>query len=124
MVSVDFITELPNSHGFDAAMVVVDSVSKQSHFIPTHTTVMALGSARLYLQNVWKLHRLPKLMLSDWGMQFVAKFMRKLYRLLGIAVSASTANHPQSDRQTECVNQELKQYIWIFMNGWQDDWDT
>jgi hypothetical protein len=65
VVSVDFIVELPNSHGFDATMVVVDSVSKQSHFIPTHTTVMALGSARLYLQNVWKLHGLPRSMLSD-----------------------------------------------------------
>jgi hypothetical protein len=45
IVRVDFITELPDSHGFNATMVVVDSVSKQSHFIPTHTMVMALGSA-------------------------------------------------------------------------------
>jgi hypothetical protein len=45
IVSVDFITELPDSHGFDAAMVIVDSVSKRSHFIPTHTTITALGSA-------------------------------------------------------------------------------
>jgi hypothetical protein len=45
IVSVNFIVELPNLHGFDATMVVVDSVSKQSHFIPTHTTITALGSA-------------------------------------------------------------------------------
>jgi hypothetical protein len=79
MVSVDFITKLPDSHGFDTSMVVVDSVSKQSHFIPTHTMVTALGSARLYLQNVWKLHGLPRLMLSDRGPQFMAEFMRELY---------------------------------------------
>jgi hypothetical protein len=108
VVSVDFIVELPNSHGFDATMVVIDLVSKQSHFIPTHTTITALGSARLYLQNVWKLHGLPRSMLSDRGPQFIAKFMHKLYRLLGITISSSTAYHPQLDGQTKRVNQELE----------------
>jgi transposase InsO family protein len=63
-------------------------------------------------------------MVSDHGPQFVAEFMCKLYRLLGIKVSASTAYHPQSDGQTERVNQELEQYIRIFINEHQDDWDT
>jgi RNase H-like domain found in reverse transcriptase/Reverse transcriptase (RNA-dependent DNA polymerase)/Integrase zinc binding domain/Chromo (CHRromatin Organisation MOdifier) domain/Retroviral aspartyl protease len=124
VTSVDFIVELPDSHGFDAVMVVVDSVTKRGHFIPTHTTVTALGSARLYLQHVWKLHGLPKSMVSDRGPQFVAEFMRELYRLLGIQVSASTAYHPQSDGQTERVNQELEQYIRVFVNERQNDWDT
>jgi transposase InsO family protein len=105
-------------------MVVVDSVSKHSHFIPTHTTITALGSARLYLQNVWKLHGLPRSMLSDRGPQFVAEFMHELYRLLGITISSSTAYHPQSDGQTECINQELEQYIQIFVSERQNDWDT
>jgi hypothetical protein len=124
VVSVDFIVELPDSHGLDAMMVVVDSVSKRSHFIPTHTTITALGSARHYLQNVWKLHGLPRSMLSDRGPQFVAEFMRELYRLLGITISSSTAYHPQSDGQTERVNQELEQYIRIFVSERQNDWDT
>ena len=111
MVSVDFIVELPDSHGFDATMVVVDSVSKRSHFILTHTTVTVLGLAQLYLQNVWKHHSLPRSTLSDQGTQFVAEFMHKLYCLLGITILASTAYHPQSDGQTEHVNQELEQYI-------------
>jgi transposase InsO family protein len=89
-------------------MVVVDSVSKHSHFIPTHTMITALGSAQLYLQNVWKLHGLPNSMLSDRRPQFVAEFMRELYHLLGITISLSTAYHPQLDGQTERVNQELK----------------
>jgi transposase InsO family protein len=105
-------------------MVVVDSVSKRSHFIPTHTTVTALGSARLHLQNVWKLHGLPRSALSDQGPQFVAEFMRELYRLLGITISASTAYHPQSDGQTKHVNQELEQYIRVFVNECQSDWHT
>jgi transposase InsO family protein len=106
------------------AMVVIDSVTKCGHFIPTHTTVTALCSAQLYLQHVWKLHGLPQPMVSDRGPQFVAEFMRELYCLLGIKVLASTVYHPQLDGQTERVNQELEQYIRVFVNERQDDWDT
>jgi len=105
-VSVDFISELPESHGYDAIMVVVDSTGKHGHLIPTHTTATALGSAQLYLQHVWKLHGLPLSVLSDHGPQFVSQFMRELYHLLGIKVAASTAYHPQTNGQTEHVNQE------------------
>jgi len=104
-------------------MVVVNLTSKHGHFIATHTTVTALGSARLYLQHVWKLHRLPLSVLSDCGPQFVLQFMHKLYCLLGIKVAASTAYHPQTDGQTEHVNQELEQYLCVFVNKRQDDWD-
>src|SRR6202171_4747460 len=73
---------------------------------------------------MWKLHGLPQSALSDCGPQFVAEFMRELYHLLGITISASTAYHPQSDGQTERVNQELEQYIRVFVNERQNDWDT
>jgi transposase InsO family protein len=63
-------------------------------------------------------------MLLDRGPQFVAEFMHELYRLLGITISSSTAYHPQSDSQTEHINQELKQYIRIFMSERQNDWDN
>jgi transposase InsO family protein len=120
---VDFIGELPDSHGQDAIMNVVDSVGKRAHFILTNTTITALGAARLFLQNVWKLHGLPRSIVSDRGPQFVAEFTRELYRLLGITLSATTAYHPQADGQTERVNQELEQYLRIFVNECQDDWD-
>jgi len=122
-VSVNFISKLPESHGYDAIMMVVNSTSKHGHFIPTHTMVTALGSVRLYLQHVWKLHGLLLSVLSDCGPQFVSQFMHKLYRLLGIKVAASTAYHPQTDGQTECVNQELEQYLCVFVNERQDNWD-
>ena len=74
VISVDFIVELPDLHGHDAIMNVVDSVGKQAHFIPTNTTITALGAAKLFLQNVWKLHGLPRSIMSDCGLQFIAEF--------------------------------------------------
>jgi len=122
MLSVDFVVELPFSSGHDAVMTVVDSVSKRAHFIPTHTTMTVEGAARLFLHQVWKLHGLPKCIISDRRPQFVARFTRELYRLLGIKLASSTAWHLQTNRQTEHVNQELDQYLWLFVNERQDDW--
>ena len=73
-ISVNFIIKLPESNGYYAVMNTVDSVSKRAHFIPTNTTITALGEAQLYLQNVWKHHGLQKQVVSDWGPQFVAEF--------------------------------------------------
>jgi hypothetical protein len=122
-ISVDFVVELPDAHGYDAVMVTVDSTGKRGHFIPTTTTVTACGAAQLFLRNVWKLHGLPSKVVSDRGPQFVAEFLRELYRLLGISLAASTAYHPQTDGQTERLNQELEQYIRLFVNERQDNWD-
>jgi len=116
MLSVDFIVELPFSSRHDVVMTVVDSVLKRAHFIPTHTTVTVEGAAQLFLHQVWKLHSLPKYVVLDRGPQFVARFTRELYRLLGIKLASSTAWHPQTDGQTEHVNQELDQYLQLFVN--------
>ena len=104
-------------------MNVVDSMSKMSHFILTHTTITALGAARLFLTHVWKLHGLPRQVVSDRGPQFIAEFMQELYQLLGVKLAATTAYHPQGDGQTEQVNQELEQYLRLFVNERQDNWD-
>jgi len=79
-------------------------------------------AARLFLHQVWKLHGLLKCVISDRGPQFVARFTRELYRLLGIKLVSSMAWHPQTDGQTEHVNQELDQYLWLFVNKRQDNW--
>ena len=86
------------------------------HFVPTHTTVTVEGAARLFLHHVWKLYGLPKCVVSDYRPQFVASFTKELYRLLGIQLSSSTAWYPQTDRQTERVNQELDQFLRLFVN--------
>ena len=95
VASVDFIVELPESNRKDAIMVVVDSVTKQSHFVSTVTTLTTAGTAQLHLQHIWNHHRFPKKVVSDRGPQFIAEFMKELYRLLGVKLAATTAYHCQ-----------------------------
>jgi len=120
-LSINFVVELPESSRHDAVMTIVDSVSREVYFIPIHTTVTVEEAARLFLHHVWKLYGLLKRVVSDRGPQFVASFTKELYRLLGIRLSSSTAWHPQTDRQTEHVNQELNQFLCLFVNKRQDD---
>jgi len=91
MLSIDFVVELLSFFRHDAVMTVVDSVLKQVHFILTYTTVTAEGAARLFLHQVWKLHGLPKYVISDCRPQFVARFTKELYCLLRIKLASSTA---------------------------------
>jgi len=98
MLSVDFVIKLLESSRHDAVMTVVDAVFKRVHFIPTHTIVTVEGAARLFLHYVWKLHSLPKHVVSDCRSQFIALFTKELYRLLDIQISSSTAWHPQTNR--------------------------
>lgn len=121
-VTTDFIVKLPKSAGFDTIMVVVDKNTKLAHFIPTNETIDSKETATLYLQHVWKHHGTPDEIISDRGSVFVSKFMRRLYDLLRIRPTPSTAFHPQSDGQTERVNQTLEQILRIFTTRRQDDW--
>jgi hypothetical protein len=106
-ISIDFIVELPKSHSYDAIMCVVDSLTKRAHFIVTHITINTEGTALLFLKEVWKHHGTPRLVISDRGSQFITRFTHKLYKLLGIKLALSTAYHPQTDGQTEHVDQVL-----------------
>ena len=82
----------------------------------------AEGLARLFRDNVWKLHRLPKSIVSDRGPQFAVELMKELNRMLGIEMRLSTAFHPQTDGQIEQMNQELEQYLRFFVEHRQKDW--
>ena len=105
IISIDLITELPQSHGYDSMHVAVDHLSKWAYFIATMSDIILLRVAHLFQDGVWKLHGCPKEVISDRGPQFMSNFMCGLSKILGIKVTASTAYHPQTDGQTECVNQ-------------------
>jgi hypothetical protein len=122
LVSMDFIVELPESNGFNAIFVCVDRFTKMAHFCPTTTNVTSEVAADLYLRHVFKHHGLPTDIVSDRGTQFVSRFSKRLYELCKIKHNKSTAYHPQSDGQTERVNQVLEQFLRIFCDYQQDDW--
>ena len=103
-------------------VVTVDHLSKCIHAIPTVTSVDSKGVAHLFLENVWRHHGLPNEIISDQGSTFVPKFSKALATLLGVGLTPSTTHHPQTNGQTEHVNQEIKTYLHVFINHHQDDW--
>ena len=121
-ISMDFITDLPNSNGYDAILVVVDRFSKMAHFIPCTKKISARTTAKLILQHIVRLHGLPRDIVSDRGPQFHSKFWKNLFGLLGTKISLSSAFHPQSDGQSERVNQVLEQYLRCTINYLQSNW--
>ena len=90
------------------------------HFISTIEKMLAEGLVRLFRDNVWKLHGLPESIILDRGPQFTAGLIRELNRILGIKSKISTAFHPQIDGQMERVNQELEQYLRMFIDHRQE----
>jgi len=99
---------------------VVDRLTKMVHFISTIEKMLAEGLVRLFRDNVWKLYRLPESIILDRGPQFTAGLIRELNRILGIKSKISTAFHPQTDGQMERVNQELEQYLRMFIDHRQE----
>jgi hypothetical protein len=101
----------------------VDRLTKIAHFIPTTTHVTAEETAKLYLRHVFKHYGLPSDIVSDRGSQFTSRFLQSLLAQCDIKSNKLTAYHPQSDGQTERVNQVLEQYLRIFCDYQQDDWN-
>ena len=92
------------------------------YFVATTEGTLAEGLARLFRDNIWRLHGLPESVVSDRGLQFATNLTKKLNKMLGIQTRLSTAFHPQTDEQTERMNQKLEQYLQFFVDYRQKDW--
>jgi hypothetical protein len=123
-IMMDFITDLPVSNGYDSILTVVDRHSKAVILLPCHKTITAEQTSQLLINNVWKRTGFPLTIISDRGPQFAAQVTQEFWQKLGIKQKLSTAFHPQTDGESERVNQELKQYLCICGNFQQDNWAT
>ena len=121
---MDFITDLPPSSSFDTIFVVVDRLTKMAHFVPCKKTITGEETAKLFLDNIYRYHGLPDDIVSDRGPQFISRFWKSLFEILKVDIRLSSAFHPQTDGQTERVNQILEQYLRCTINYQQDDWTS
>ena len=121
-ISVDFIMKLQISKGHDSILVVYDRFLKMSHFMAMTEKTTAEGLTKLFRDYIWKLHGLPESVILDRGPQFIAGLTRELNKILGIETKLSTAYHPETDGQMERTNQELEQYLRMYINHRQNNW--
>jgi len=122
VISMDFIVGLPKSDGYIKIWVIVDRFSKMAHFIPVRTEEHIKELALTFVKEIWCLHGLSESIVSDRDTQFTSKFWTCLIQLLQVNLNLSTAFHPESEGQTESVNQTLEQYLRSYCSYQQDDW--
>ena len=123
-VGMDFITGLPRTKsGYDSIWVVVCRLTKIAHFVPVKTTYTSAKLADIYMKKIVCLHGVPKSIVSDRGTQFTSHFWKQLHESLGTRLEFSTAFHPQTDGQTERVNQILEDMLRACALDYGSSWD-
>jgi hypothetical protein len=124
-ISIDFIVRLlltPRKH--DSIWLIVERLTKTAHFIPVHTTYSAERYAEIYVDLVVRLHDIPKTILSERGTQFVAHFYAQVHESLGTKLIHSSSYHPQTDGQTERVNQLVEGMLRACVIHFDETWDN
>lgn len=122
IISMDFIEGLPKSYHQDCILVVVDKFSKYAHFMPLYHPFSALDVAKVFMLNVYKLHGLPQIIISDRDKIFTSALWEQLFLRSGTKLHLSSAYHPQSDGQTERVNQCLEIFLRCFVHATPAKW--
>lgn len=122
-VAMDFIVDLPLSNGCDSIWVMVDPFTKMAHFIPLKKEQKkAEDLVRIFAREYWRLHGIPLDIVSDRDSRFTSHLWKDFLKLVGVKSRMSTAFHPQSDGQTERVNQILEIYLRAFVNYEMANW--
>ena len=113
-LSMDFIEGLPKSEGYSVIQVVVDRLTKFVYFLPVKHPYTIVSIAKLFLDNIVKLHGLPQSIVIDRDTVFVSHFWKELFKLYKVNLNFTTAYHPKYDGQTERVNQCLEMFFEMF----------
>lgn len=119
---MDFVTGLPCSEGNTTVLTVVDRFSKMAHFIALPKLPSAKETAEVMMNQVFRIHGFPRDIVSDRGPQFVSRFWKEFCRLLGATVSLTSGYHPESNGQTERLNQELETCLRCLVSQNQASW--
>jgi hypothetical protein len=123
-ITMDFIVQLPvTRNNFDAIVVFVDRLTKKAIFCAANTSISAPEVAKIFFNNVFRYHGLPKVIISDRDTKFTSHFWKTLFEQLGTKLSMSTAFHPQTDGQTERMNRTLEEMLRAYSTYNQDQWD-
>lgn len=122
VISMDFIEGLPRSGRFNSILVVVDKFSRFAHFIPLAHPFSASTVATAFMENVFKLHGAPEQIISDRDRIFNSNFWQQLFALTGTTLKMSSSYHPETDGQTERVNQCLEGYLRCFAHACPTKW--
>ena len=121
-IPMDFIEMLPWSSGYTAILVVVNQLTKQAIFIPTHDIIMSAELAKLFILYVFSKHSVLSHVTSNRGSEFMSHFFHSLGKALDMTLHFTSRYHPEGDGQTKRTNQTLEQYIWVYSNYQQDNW--
>lgn len=121
---MDFIEGLPKSAKYNSILVVVDKFSKYAHFFPRSHPYTAFQIALTCITHIYKLHGLPKAIISDRDKVFTSLVWKELFKLLKVTLLMSSAYHLQTDGQTERVNQCLKTYLRCFVHSCPQKWSS
>ena len=121
-ITTDLVTNLPESNGYMAIAVFIDKLTKMVHLAPCTKGVIAMEYAKLFVDHVFQLHGLPKVIISDWDPHFTGKFWKSLFDLLGTDLQFSTAFHPQIDGQSEQMIQTMENFLRSYVERRPTDW--
>jgi hypothetical protein len=99
---MDFITGFPKTQRQnDSIMVVIDKLSKSGHFIPMKSTYKAINIFEIFMKEIFRLHGIPKMVISDRDVKFTSNFWKELFAGLDTNLNFNKSYHPQMDRQIE-----------------------